>query len=223
MEKISDEILSARSLPLKPAPVILKGKFVVLRPLNIEEDAEILYLISNGSSFRIGEKVQPEYNAIDLIWNLLLPNSFSCFSEFKNYLIYMESLPDRSIFCILDLLANHPIGSISLTFNEPEHLKIEIGWLWISPIAQRTWANCEACLLLLTHVFKLGYRRAQWRCSPFNSRSIAAALKIGFLYEVTFQSSMIMKGCFHDVSFFRILDKEWEQAKRNLENKIYLT
>lgn len=66
MAKLSDAVVSMPSLPVKPSPVTLQGEVVTLRPLNID-DLESLYLISNGSSFRIGEKLQPEYDANELV------------------------------------------------------------------------------------------------------------------------------------------------------------
>ncbi len=40
--------------------------------------------------------------------------------------------------------------------NVSAHLKIELGGIWYSPIAQRTKANAEATYLMLKHAFEHG-------------------------------------------------------------------
>lgn len=221
LEQFSEKVRLTQSLPVKPSPVTLHGEIVTLRPLDIEKDAELLYLISHGSSFQIGGKFQPEYDANEQIWKLMRAGPFETVSDFRKFLIHEQELPDLLMFTVFDSATNHPIGSVSLINNEPEHLKVEIGWLWFSPIAQRTWANTEACLLLFTHVFSLGYRRFQWKCHVLNHKSREAALKLGFIYELTQQNHTIFKGQSRDTIWFRILDKEWEQVKKNIERRIY--
>ena len=54
---------------------------------------------------------------------------FLTISDFRDFLIHEQEVPNQRIFCVFDSKTNHPVGSVSLISNEPEHLKIEIGWV----------------------------------------------------------------------------------------------
>ena len=105
--------------------------------------------------------------------------------------------------------------------NLPAHLKIELGGIWYSPIAQKTAANTEVTYLMLKHCFKLGYRRVEWKCHSLNERSRKAALRMGFKFEGIQESHMIVKNCNRDTAWYRILDHEWPVVKQNLEDILY--
>jgi RimJ/RimL family protein N-acetyltransferase len=106
--------------------------------------------------------------------------------------------------------------------NSPEHLKIELGGIWYSPIVQRTAANTEATYLMLNHAFGLGYRRVEWKCNALNERSRRAALRMGFQFEGIQESHMIMKGRNRDTAWFRILVHEWSAVEAHLRALLYL-
>jgi RimJ/RimL family protein N-acetyltransferase len=99
----------------------------------------------------------------------------------------------------------------------PEHLKVELGSIWYSPLAQRTGANTEATYLMLRHAFGLGYRRVEWKCDALNERSRRAALRMGFAFEGVQEYHYIVKGRNRDTAWFRILDREWPTVKILLE------
>ena len=105
--------------------------------------------------------------------------------------------------------------------NLPEHLKIELGSIWYSPLIQRTPANTEATYLMLSHAFDLGYRRLEWKCNALNERSRRAALRMGFQFEGIQDSHFIIKNRNRDTAWFRILDREWLDVKTHLEDLLY--
>jgi RimJ/RimL family protein N-acetyltransferase len=105
--------------------------------------------------------------------------------------------------------------------NYPEHLKIELGGIWYSPVVQRTPANTEATYLMLGHAFELGYRRVEWKCNSYNERSRRAALRMGFKFEGIQEGHMIVKGRNRDTAWFRIVDAEWFTVKAHLEKLLY--
>ncbi len=102
--------------------------------------------------------------------------------------------------------------------NDPAHLKIELGGIWYSPIAQGTGANTEATWLLLGHAFGLGYRRLEWKCDSLNTRSRRAALRMGFRFEGIQEQHRITKGRNRDTAWFRIVAEEWPAVDRRLRN-----
>jgi RimJ/RimL family protein N-acetyltransferase len=100
--------------------------------------------------------------------------------------------------------------------NFPEHLKIELGGIWYSPVAQGTGANTEAAYLMLGHAFGLGYRRVEWKCDALNERSRRAAERLGFTFEGIQDAHYIVKGRNRDTAWFRMLDGEWPRVRQRL-------
>ena len=177
-------------------------------------------MVSNGTRIEIGDKSQPEYNSDEKIWQYMSSGPFQSESEFREYLEALVANTVGAVFCVVDKKAGEQIGITTLMNNFPEHLKIEIGNIWYSPIAQRTFANTESTYLLLSHLFNLGYRRVEWKCDDQNERSKKAALRLGFKYEGTQDCHLIVKGKNRDTAWFRIIDKEWNTVKSELEKKL---
>ena len=65
--KLPDNVLSKRNLPLKPNPVELYGKYIKILPLDIERDGHQLFMISNGSAIQRENKSIGEYDSEELI------------------------------------------------------------------------------------------------------------------------------------------------------------
>ena len=68
----------------------------------------------------------------------------------------------------------------------PEERALEIGWTWLAPSHQRTSANTEAKLLLLSDAFEERLvLRAAFYTDAQNGRSRAALVRLGAVYEGT--------------------------------------
>ena len=68
---------------------------------------------------------------------------------------------------------------------------------------------------MASHVFdELGYRRYEWKCDALNARSMAAAHRLGFVYEGTWRNAMIYKGRNRDTAWFAMTDADWAVRKR---------
>ena len=57
-------------------------------------------------------------------------------------------------FVIIASITDKVIGSTRHMDTAPAHLRLEIGATWLTPTHQRSRANTEAKLLLLSHAFK---------------------------------------------------------------------
>ncbi len=212
------DVLERRAcLPLKPEPVVLCGDFVRLEPVDIERHLKGLWAVSNGSPIALGGRWLDAYDADALIWRYLLGGPFASLEAFAGYVRAQVSAPNGRPFCVVDLPTGQPIGMANYLNNTPEHLRIELGSIWYSPIAQRTAANTEATALMLGHAFALGYRRVEWKCDARNERSRRAALRLGFQFEGIQQQHMIVKGHSRDTAWFRVLDGEWPGVQAHLE------
>ena len=64
--KLSEDILT-RNIPIKPEPVELYGKHIKILSLDIERDAESLFMISNGSAIQRPNKSIKAYDSNELI------------------------------------------------------------------------------------------------------------------------------------------------------------
>lgn len=207
-------------MPDKPAPVVLKGKYIRLEPLVIERDAEKLFAISNGNAIHLGEKKMEAYDADALIWHYMLEGPFDNIEDFKANLQQKLDFTTGLCFCSYDAASNHPVGVITYINNCPAYLKIEF-YGWYSPIVHHTHTSTETDYLLLKHAFDLGYQRVEWKCSTLNERSRKAALRLGFKFEGIHECDMIVKRCSRDTAFYRILSKEWPEVKKKLEEILY--
>lgn len=97
---------------------------------------------------------------------------------------------------------------------DPAIGSIEVGGVIYSPDLQRTPAATEAMYLMAAHVFDdLGYRRYEWKCDALNARSMAAARRLGFIYEGTWRNAMIYKGRNRDTAWFAMTDTDWGVRK----------
>jgi RimJ/RimL family protein N-acetyltransferase len=215
---LADDVLRRRGdLPLKPAPVTLTGAIVQLRPLDLASDVPTLFAISNGQPARLGEREVEEYDADALIWRFMGGGPFADADGLAAWLRIQVEAPNVLCLAVVERASGQPIGVANFMSNEPAHLKIELGSIWYSPLAQRTGANTEATYLMLRHAFDLGYRRVEWKCDALNERSRRAALRMGFKFEGIQEAHYIVKGRNRDTAWFRMLDREWPAARLHLE------
>ncbi len=219
LNSLPDEVLVRRErLPIKPDAVTLEGRRVRLVPLDIERDAAALHAVTDGSPITLGDRHIDAYDPDALIWRYLFAGPFADVDGMREYLRVLMSAPDALPMCVFDRATGRQIGVACFMSNAPAHLKIELGSICYSPIAQRTGANAEATYLMLAHAFGLGYRRLEWKCNALNERSRHSALRMGFTFEGIQEYHMVVKGCSRDTAWFRILDHEWDDVKRHLES-----
>jgi RimJ/RimL family protein N-acetyltransferase len=208
------EVLARRaSLPRKPEPVSLAGRSIELVPLDVGRDAEALHAVSDGRPVRWGDRSLERYDADALVWRFMPAGPFDSSEGLAGYLQTLVDAPDGLCLCVMDAASGQQLGVVNLQANAPEHLKVELGNIWYSPIAQRTGVNAEAIGLLLAHAFGLGYRRVEWKCDARNERSRRAAERLGFRFEGIQDAHYIVKGRNRDTAWFRILDDEWPEVR----------
>jgi RimJ/RimL family protein N-acetyltransferase len=216
-DKLPEDVLARRgTLPLKPAAVTLDGAHVRLIPYDQARDAAALFAFCNGQPIALGGREVGEYDADALIWRWMSGGPFDTLDAFCAYMLPQVSAANGLPFTVIDKASEQPVGVANYINNDPNHLKIELGSIWYSPIVQRTPANTEATYLLLKHAFALGYRRAEWKCDSQNERSRHAALRMGFTFEGIQEAHMIIKGHNRDTAWFRILDHEWGAVDAHL-------
>ncbi len=212
------DVLARRAtLPTKFAPVTLTGAVVRLAPLDLDRDVDALHAVSNGQPARLGDRDIPEYDADAMVWRYMPVGPFADADALGDSLRAQVNAPNGLCLCVFDRATGRQIGAVNFMTNMPEHLKIELGSIWYSPLVQRTKVSLESTYLMLGHAFALGYRRVEWKCDAFNERSRRSALRMGFQFEGIQEAHYIVKGRNRDTAWFRILDTEWPDVKTRLE------
>ena len=210
-----------KTLPLKPEPVTLTGRFVRLVPLDVDRDAEALYAVGNGQAIDLAGRTYSAYDADTLIWRYLFFPPPTDLATFRAYLENQANGSDRLCLCVVERESDLPVGVVNLMSNVPSFLRIELGGIWYSPVVQRTQVNLESTYLMLAHCFDLGYRRVEWKCDSRNERSRRSALRMGFTFEGIQEQHMIVKGLNRDTAWFRMLEHEWPTVRPKLESMLY--
>ncbi len=200
-------------LPVKPAPVVLSGSIVELRPLDLDGDVEALHAVSSGAAHRLGARAIDAYDPDARIWRYMFGGPFADPGALGRWLAALVAAPDGMPLAVR--LHGALVGVACFVANQPQHLKIELGSIWYGPVAQGSGVSAEATYLMLEHAFALGYRRVEWKCDACNEPSRRAAGAYGFSFEGVQDAHYIVKNRNRDTAWFRMLDTEWpERAVR---------
>lgn len=110
------------------------------------------------------------------------------------------------------------IGSTRFANFERANFKAEIGWTFLSPRWQRTGANIEAKLLMMTHGFEvLGLNRIEFKTDALNDKSRTALRGIGAIEEGILRSHQVTwNGRRRDSVYYSVLKEEWENVRNGL-------
>jgi RimJ/RimL family protein N-acetyltransferase len=183
----------------------LDGRYVGVRPLDPDADAEPLWDVSHDGS--------PQ---ADRLWTYMY-EPFADRAAMREWLEVCAASRDP-LFMTIESRDAGPVGMAAFLNIVPEHRRLEIGHIWYAPSAQRTEANTETAYLMMREAFdELGYRRVEWKCDALNARSRAAALRLGFTFEGVFRAHMIVRGRNRDSAWFSLLDTEWPAVRDALE------
>jgi RimJ/RimL family protein N-acetyltransferase len=106
-----------------------------------------------------------------------------------------------------------PIGTIGLHGITPKDHSATFG----IAIGEKEYWNrgygTEAAGLIIRYGFEqLNLHRISSAAYSFNERSIRLHKRVGFKEEGVMREAMFKNGEFHDIAFFGILRKEWQQS-----------
>ena len=188
---------------MKIEPVTLQGRVVRLEPLALAHVPGLA---------RVG--LDPE------LWRWI-PTQVADAAQMQAWVqtALAEQTAGTSLpFAIISQASGEAIGSTRYMNIVPAHRRLEIGSTWLSTAAQRSGANTEAKLLLLTHAFEaLKAIRVELKTDALNSKSRAAIARIGGIEEGIFRRHVICaSGRVRDTVYFSMLDNEWPAVKTRL-------
>jgi N-acetyltransferase len=114
------------------------------------------------------------------------------------------------------------LGSTRFMDIALEHRRLEIGGTWLTPTAQRTGANVEAKLLLLSHAFDaMNMQKVVFKTEALNTQSRTAIVALGAVEEGAFRRHLIAEdGRMRDMVYYSILDSEWPAVRDRLRARL---
>ena len=194
----------------RPKIDIYDGKFISLAPVNPEQDVDELFECSHGKM------------KFEQLWAYMPYGPFADKADMMGYLNNCAGSTDPIFLTVTDKVSGKKRGVVSFLNIVPDHLRLELGHIWYSPLVQRSKLNTEVIYLMLCESFdRLHYRRVEWKCDALNSRSRAAAQRLGFSFEGIFYKHIINKGRNRDTAWLAMTDDDWVKVKPNMEKFLY--
>jgi N-acetyltransferase len=183
-------------------PIVLTGVHVRLEPMT-EAHIPGLAEIGVGQSF----------------WQFMLYGDMNTEDDMRKWVMDILGRAADVPFVAMHLPSGRVAGATRYLNIMPHDRGLEIGGTWYGPEFQRTAVNTECKYLLMGHAFEtLGAIRVQLKTDSRNERSQRAIERIGAKKEGILRNHMILQGGYfrHSV-FYSVLDTEWPEVKKNLE------
>jgi len=186
-------------------PITLTGRHVRLEPMS-ESHVKGLAEIGVGQNF----------------WDFMLYGRMDSEDDMRGWVWDILSRAEKGTdlpFVAIHLASGKVAGATRYLNIMPKDRGLEIGGTFYGTEYQRTPVNTECKYLLLTHAFeKLGCIRVQLKTDLRNLRSQNAIERIGAKREGILRNHMILPdGRYRDSVFFSIVDSEWPEVKKRLE------
>lgn len=191
-QPVGDDLADWERPPPPPKKTLI-GRTVALEPLDWDVHGKRLY-----------ERLS---DASGSLWTYMTFGPFAKASEMRSTVEWMLEQDDWLPYAIV--VGGDPLGFAAYLRINPGDGVIEIGSIVFSPELQKTTAATESMYLMLDNVFRLGYRRCEWKCDDLNEPSRRAGIRLGFQYEGTFRKATHYKGRSRDTAWFAITDDEW--------------
>ncbi len=183
-------------IPNHPPREPIVGHYCRLEPLDPDRHTQDLYSANAEDKDNRGWTYQPY-------------GPFPVIEEYRKWMILKCVSNDPLFFAIVDPILDKAIGLASYVRIDPANGSIEVGEIHYSPLLQNTTAGTEAMYLMMARAFELGYRRYEWRCDFLNTRSRAAAQRLGLTFEGVFRQARVIKNHNRDTVWYSAIDREW--------------
>ncbi len=185
----------------------LIGQRVRLRPLLDTDANALVHAASDGDLWNLPFTVVPSVDTVN------------------RYI--RRALDGRAAGIVMPFIieikkTNQVVGSTRFWKIDRENRKLEIGSTWMSASWQRTYVNTEIKLVMLRYAFEtLHCVRVQFTTDEINEKSRNAILRLGAKQEGIVRHERIMPdGRKRNSVRFSIIDEEWPDVRRNLEERL---
>jgi RimJ/RimL family protein N-acetyltransferase len=186
-------------------PVVLEGRHVRLEPMT-EAHIPGLAQIGVGQDF----------------WQFMVYGDMNTKEDMANWVRDILARAEKGTdlpFVAIHLASGRVAGGTRYLNIMPNDRGLEVGGTWYGLEFQRTVVNTECKYLMMGHAFEtLGAIRVQLKTDLRNERSQKAIERIGAVKEGVLRNHMILPdGRVRDSVFYSILDTEWPEVKKRLE------
>ena len=184
--------------------VTLEGRHVRLEPLEPHHRDGIAAAIRDGELWKLFVTRVPHPDALD---------AFDAEAD------AVWRAGQGLAFATIDRARGSIIGSTRFMQANLRNKRVEIGFTFLARSHQRTRANTEAKLLMLSHAFDvLQLNRVEFLTDFLNTASRAAIERLGAHPEGILRSHMVMAdGRIRDSALFSIVRGDWPGVRLNLQ------
>ncbi|MFZ0089463.1 MAG: GNAT family protein [Solirubrobacteraceae bacterium] len=204
---------AARSIPsVSPVAADLRGRFagrlVVVEPLAAEHAPGLIAAAGDPEMF---------------VWMPVdMASSHEALHEWLAGSLANAAAGREVPYVIRGADSGRVLGSTRFLELRLEHLRVEIGWTWVTRSAWATGVNVETKLLLLGHAFEtVGIRRVEFKTDARNERSRGALGALGATFEGILRKHMVVRdGGARDSAYYSVIDDEWPSVKRGCEQRL---
>src|SRR5260221_1136264 len=188
-------------------PVTLTGSKVILEPLSLEHEDDLITAVKDGELWKL--------------WYTPIPTP----EKMKDYIaeaLRMREKAGALPFVVREKESNTVIGSTRFFNVDEVNQRLNIGYTWYAESVQRTAINTESKYLLLAHAFeKLEAIAVEFRTNWYNHKSRAAITRLGAKQDGVFRNhAKLAGGVYRDTVVFSIINLEWPAVKKALLFKL---
>lgn len=191
-----------------PANLILETSKVILRPIEIADQAAFLQLAQQDPdmwayfSVNLGDPVQLQ--------------------KWMDAGFADKQAETRRPFTIIDKVSGQITGSSSMGNISYHDLRLEIGWSWLGPAYRSTGINRHAKFSMLRYAFEeLHFERVEFKTDVQNARARRGLENVGGVEEGILRSHMTMWNHRRRSSiYYSVLKAEWPTIRQTVFNDI---
>jgi RimJ/RimL family protein N-acetyltransferase len=186
-----------------PEPVTLSGRIVRLEPLRPEHEAGLVAAVQDG---RLWE-----------LWYTAIPSPDDMAQEIARRL-GLQAAGRMLPFTVFNAVTGETLGMTTYMNVDAPNRHVEIGSTWYRKSAQRSGANTECKLLLLSHAFEaLNCIAVEFRTHFINQQSRRAIERLGAKQDGILRShSVTPGGLLRDTAVYSIIAAEWPTVRQHL-------
>ncbi len=196
--------------------VPLIGRYVTLTPLSLEDVPGLVHAAS-GDRSTFGWSIVPATNdEMEVVIRRLLVDR-----DADTAVPFATRRSDTN-----EIIGMTRFLTLRWYFERDFPDAAEIGGTFLAAAAQRTAANTEAKLLMMTHAFEVwGVRRLDLKTDERNERSRRAIERIGGRFEGVLRNWQAAQvdgeaGRTRNSAMYSILDSEWPDVRARLEERL---
>ena len=192
---------------MKIQPVTLHGSHVRLQPLSLDHLPGLCAVGRDDGLWRIS------------VSQIRTPDDMRAYVE---QALSEQASGSALPFATVEQAGGSVIGSTRFGNIDVANKRVEIGWTWLGKAWQRTAANTDAKLLMLSHAFEAWEcLRVEFKTDVLNQRSRNAILRIGAREEGVFRRHMLTaSGRVRDSVYYSVIAEEWPGVKGRLEGML---